>query len=380
MAPVEDNALTRQGGRQARARRSGGQSGAHGSGAYPIVRSCGPYRPAVGCAPVAPSHRRTVAPSRAGAWDEPYHSPSRNRPGRRRRPHLGRVRRGQPGRRRGERLEAAYRLDRRHAARPDGATKKIIDEFTEKTGIKVELVGVDEDQFNQLITSAAAAGELPDVIGAQPLAVGAHAVGQRAARHRRRPARWSTRSGADTFDQRALELDPATATRSSRCPATPGRSCSSTARTCSTRPGCAAPTPTRRILAAARTLNTAAWPASPAATAAGDAFTQQTFEHVALANGCQLVDDAGDDHPRPPAVRRRLRLLRRPGHELLGPRHPGRRHHPGHLLRRPGRDDGLVARSSSTSWPGCATTRCPAAPSARQTRGSWRRTPGSSPR
>ena len=25
-----------------------------------------------------------------------------------------------------------------------------------------------------------------------------------------------------------------------------------------------------------------------------DSFTQQTFEHIALANGCQLVDDAGD--------------------------------------------------------------------------------------
>jgi multiple sugar transport system substrate-binding protein len=30
------------------------------------------------------------------------------------------------------------------------------------------------------------------------------------------------------------------------------------------------------------------------ATAAGDAFTQQTFEHLALGNGCQMVDDAGE--------------------------------------------------------------------------------------
>jgi multiple sugar transport system substrate-binding protein len=29
------------------------------------------------------------------------------------------------------------------------------------------------------------------------------------------------------------------------------------------------------------------------ATAPGDSFTQQTFEHLALANGCQLVDAAG---------------------------------------------------------------------------------------
>ena len=30
------------------------------------------------------------------------------------------------------------------------------------------------------------------------------------------------------------------------------------------------------------------------ATKGGDAFTAETFEHVALAAGCQLVDDGGD--------------------------------------------------------------------------------------
>ena len=30
------------------------------------------------------------------------------------------------------------------------------------------------------------------------------------------------------------------------------------------------------------------------ATTPGDAFTQQTFEHLALGNGCQMVDDAGE--------------------------------------------------------------------------------------
>ena len=49
-------------------------------------------------------------------------------------------------------------------------TKAIIAKFTEASGVQVELVGVDEDQFNQLLTSAAAAGELPDVVGSQPLA------------------------------------------------------------------------------------------------------------------------------------------------------------------------------------------------------------------
>src|SRR5690349_22456062 len=44
------------------------------------------------------------------------------------------------------------------------------DKFTAKSGIKVKIVATDENQFTQLITSAAAAGTMPDVIGALPLA------------------------------------------------------------------------------------------------------------------------------------------------------------------------------------------------------------------
>lgn len=43
-------------------------------------------------------------------------------------------------------------------------------DFSAETGIDVEVVGINEDQFPQLITAAAAAGDLPDVVGALPLA------------------------------------------------------------------------------------------------------------------------------------------------------------------------------------------------------------------
>src|SRR4051812_18698025 len=46
------------------------------------------------------------------------------------------------------------------------ATQKIVDAFTKQSGVKVDLVAVAEDQFDQLLTSSAAAGDLPDVIGA----------------------------------------------------------------------------------------------------------------------------------------------------------------------------------------------------------------------
>src|SRR3954449_9257850 len=50
------------------------------------------------------------------------------------------------------------------------ATQAIADRFTTATGIKVKIVATDENQFSSLITSAAAAGTLPDVVGALPLA------------------------------------------------------------------------------------------------------------------------------------------------------------------------------------------------------------------
>jgi multiple sugar transport system substrate-binding protein len=58
--------------------------------------------------------------------------------------------------------------------------------------------------------------------------------------------------------------------------------------------GLPAPTSYDAILNAARTLDSDARAGFVGATAPGDAFTQQTFEHIALANGCQLVNDAGE--------------------------------------------------------------------------------------
>ena len=51
------------------------------------------------------------------------------------------------------------------------ATQAIVDRFTAATGIAVELVPVSEDQFNQLLTTSAAADDLPDV-GTVIVAVG----------------------------------------------------------------------------------------------------------------------------------------------------------------------------------------------------------------
>jgi len=171
------------------------------------------------------------------------------------------------------------------------ATKRIVERFTAATGIQVELVGVDEDQFNQTLTSAAAAGELPDVIGSQPLAsvrtLSSNGLVDTAA-----TAQVVEALGADTFDQRALEL-----TRDGDAQlAVPSDAWAQLLfyrKDLFDAAGLPAPTSYDAILNAARTLNKPGLAGFAGATAAGDAFTQQTFEHVALANGCEMVDPAG---------------------------------------------------------------------------------------
>src|SRR5690625_1732634 len=88
------------------------------------------------------------------------------------------------------------------------ATRGIAERFTEETGIEVEVVGVAEDDLSQMVMSAAAAGRLPDVIGAAALA----AVHQMASNDLLDTA------GAEqivdnlqpgTFNQRALKLTSA---------------------------------------------------------------------------------------------------------------------------------------------------------------------------
>jgi multiple sugar transport system substrate-binding protein len=172
------------------------------------------------------------------------------------------------------------------------ATQAIIDRFSQQSGIRVELVGVEEDQFNQVLTSAAAAGDLPDVIGSAPLAQ-VRSLAANDLVNSEASGAVVEALGADTFNQRALEL-----TRDGdEQLAVPGEAWSQLLYYRSDlfqKAGLAPPTTYDEILNAARTLDTDQVAGFVGATAAGDAFTQQTFEHIALANGCQMVDDAGE--------------------------------------------------------------------------------------
>jgi multiple sugar transport system substrate-binding protein len=172
------------------------------------------------------------------------------------------------------------------------ATQDIVDDFTKKTGVKVKLVAVAEDQFNQILTSNAAAGKLPDVIGGLPLGqvrtmssnelIDTEAVG-------------SVVDGLDrgTFNDSALEL---TADGEDQL-AVPSESWVQLLvyrKDLFDKAGLGTPSTYDDVLAAAKALDASGVPGFIGANVAGDAFTEQTFEEIGLGNGCELVDDSGE--------------------------------------------------------------------------------------
>lgn len=163
--------------------------------------------------------------------------------------------------------------------------------FTAKTGIKVELVGVNEDQFPQLITAAAAAGTLPDVVGALPLAAvrtmsGNDLVNTEAA------AAVVNDLGSDTFSKSALDLTRDGETQLA-IPSDGFPLSVIYRKDLFAKAGLAAPKTYEDILNAAKTLNSPDMAGFVAGDSPSTSYTQQVFEFVALANGCQLVDSSG---------------------------------------------------------------------------------------
>ena len=171
------------------------------------------------------------------------------------------------------------------------AQKALAQRFTQATGVTVDLVGVDEDQFQQLIRSSAASDALPDVVGAVPLA----AVRSLAADQlldTEAADRVVNDLGAATFSPRALELTRDGGTQLA-VPSDGWAQLLLYRKDLLTAAGLQVPRTYADLATAAKALNKDGVAGFVGATAAGDAFTQQTFEHVALANNCELVDAGG---------------------------------------------------------------------------------------
>ncbi|HEX7744314.1 MAG TPA: extracellular solute-binding protein [Micromonosporaceae bacterium] len=172
------------------------------------------------------------------------------------------------------------------------ATKKIIDKFTQQTGIQVNLVPTDENQFSQLITSAAAADKLPDVVGALPLG----AVAQMATNDLVDPdanAAVIDDLGRDTFSGRALQLTKLK-DKQVAVPSDGWTQLLVYRKDLFDAAGLPAPDTFEKIQQAAQKLNKPGLAGITMATVPNDAFTAQTFESFALANGCEMVNEGGE--------------------------------------------------------------------------------------
>lgn len=168
----------------------------------------------------------------------------------------------------------------------------VIEEFTAATGVKADLVGVPAHRFNQVLTSSAASGDLPDVMAAlslgqvRTLAAAGHI-------DYKTNAAIVQSLGEQTWAARTLEL-----TRDNgQQLAIPGSAWHQLVyyrKDLFAAAGLQPPRTYTDVVAAARKLDAPARAGIVAANKTGQAFTQQSFEHIALANGCEMVDAKGN--------------------------------------------------------------------------------------
>jgi len=171
-------------------------------------------------------------------------------------------------------------------------TQGIIDAFTAETGIGVQLTAAAENNLPELMITNAAAGTLPDVVF-HPLDF---TVG------------WANQGllNVEAANEVVQNLDPSTFSQGALELATVDGQVASVPsdgwgqlllyRTdLFDAAGLDVPDTFERIEAAAAALNDAGsdFYGITASNDGGAVFTQQTYEHFALANGCQLTDDAG---------------------------------------------------------------------------------------
>ena len=170
------------------------------------------------------------------------------------------------------------------------ATRAILADFTRRTGIKTELVAVPEDGLADLVANTAP-GELADVILSTSLNH-AHAFAARGRFDAAAAQAVVERLGVDTFSQRALAL----VNRDGNAVGVPSDGWGQLLiyrRDLFERAGLDAPETVTDVARAAKRLDGPRMAGIALPTTRGDGFTAETFEHVALAFGCQLVDRAG---------------------------------------------------------------------------------------
>jgi multiple sugar transport system substrate-binding protein len=181
-------------------------------------------------------------------------------------------------------------------------TNKIVAGFEKATGVKVKLVGINENQLPQLIMSAAAAGTLPDVIGGVP-------IGQvwqmytNGLLNTEIPRQVVDSLGKGTFDANALALT-SDGSKPLAVPSDAWLQLLVYRKDLFAKEGLSAPDTYAKLANAAKVIKkTGLQEGASVSTDPSDVFTQQSFESIALANNCRLVDDAAKITLDSPACR-----------------------------------------------------------------------------
>jgi multiple sugar transport system substrate-binding protein len=169
--------------------------------------------------------------------------------------------------------------------------RAVIGQFTAATGVKADLVGVPPHRFNQVMTSSAASGDLPDVMASLSLGQVRTMAASGHIDYKTNAAIVQS-LGEQTWAARTLEL-----TRDNgQQLAVPGAAWHQLVyyrKDLFAKAGLKAPRTYADLMTAARKLDSPATAGIVAANKAGQAFTQQSFEHLAQGNGCEMVNAAG---------------------------------------------------------------------------------------
>lgn len=173
------------------------------------------------------------------------------------------------------------------------AQEQMLAAWSDESGIEVELTAIAEDQLSAVLTSAAASDDLPDAIAAVPL-TSLYQFSIDDLLDTDASAAVVDALGEETFAERALELTRGEGDAQLGVPSDGWAQLLYYRTDLFEEAGLEAPTTFDDILAAAEALDSPDVAGITVATAPGDGFTQQTFEHFALANGCELVDDGGE--------------------------------------------------------------------------------------
>jgi multiple sugar transport system substrate-binding protein len=171
-------------------------------------------------------------------------------------------------------------------------TQALVDRFQQQSGIQVKLSAIAEDQFASQIQSASAAGTLPDVVGALSLGF-VHSLAADDIADPDAAAEVVDSLGRETFSERALRLVEVDG-KPAGIPSDTWTNLLVYRKDLFQQAGLQPPQTFDQIMKAATTLKQSGRAGIVAATKPSDGFTQQTFEYLALANGCQLTDDQGN--------------------------------------------------------------------------------------